>query len=73
MKSEEIILDDIRNRCVRLQALIHELRDSSPKIMDEKSIEFLKKDLKDIKKEIHTKVYDYRLSQLEKELAEYDI
>jgi hypothetical protein len=73
MKSEEIILDEIRNRCAKLQALIHELRSGSPDSMDEKSIAYLEKDLKKIKKEIHGKVYDYRLAQLEKEIEEYDV
>ena len=36
--------------------------------MDEKSISYLKTDLKNIKKEIHDKVYEYRLAQLDKEL-----
>lgn len=68
MSNEEILLDEIRTRCAELQTLIYDLKKGSPKAMDEKSISYLKIDLKNIKKEIHDKVYEYRLAQLDKEL-----
>ena len=73
MDKEEIILDKLRNRCAQLQAFIYELRDKAPKTMDQKSIGYLETDLIKIKKQIHEKVYDYRLAQLDRELKDDDI
>ena len=70
MNNEEILLDEIRTRCAELQTLIHELKQGSPKSMDEKSLSYLQTDLKNIKKQIHEKVYEYRLAQLDKELED---
>lgn len=72
MKNEDIILDELRTRCAELQALIFELKNNTPKSIDDKSIEYLKRDLMKIKREIHGKVYDYRLAQLDKEIESYD-